>query len=143
MKRLVKYSTLALHGGVIYYIIEAVYKSLVGGGVTHWTMAVIGGIMFLAIGGLNNHLPWEMPLWVQCVFGSLMITAVELVAGLILNVYMGLAIWDYSHIPFNLGGQICLRFSIAWVGLSLIAIGLDDWLRYWLWDEERPTYHLI
>lgn len=40
-------------------------------------------------------------------------------------------------------GIICPQFSAAWVGLSMLAILLDDWLRYWLWGEERPKYKLL
>lgn len=42
--------------------------------------------------------------------------------------------------PFNLWGQICLPFSVLWVFLAGIAVVLDDWLRYWLFREERPHY---
>ncbi len=33
--------------------------------------------------------------------------------------------------------------GLAREGLSLLAILLDDWLRYWLWGEERPKYKLL
>lgn len=65
-------------------------------GHSHWTMAAVGGFCFVLIGGLNNYLPWEMPVWKQAVCGSALVTAVELVAGIILNLYLGLGIWDYS-----------------------------------------------
>lgn len=79
----------------------------------------------------------------QGVIGACFITAMELVSGLILNVWLGLGIWDYSAIPLNFMGQICLPFSILWVLLSVVAVVLDDWLRYWLFGEERPHYVLF
>jgi len=30
--------------------------------------------------------------------------------------------WDYSDVPFNLGGYICLKFSLAW-GVAVVAEG--------------------
>ena len=45
--------------------------------------------------------------------------------------------------PFNLLGQICLPFTLLWVALSIVAVVLDDWLRYWLFGEDRPTYTLF
>ena len=36
---------------------------------------------------------------------------------------------DYSNMPFNVLGQVCLPFSIIWFFLSYVAIRLDDWLR--------------
>jgi len=143
VSRVIKWVTLALYGGALYYLIEAAYKSIFRGGITHWSMAVVGGIMFVALGSINNIIPWNMPLVLQCVIGAGMITAVELVAGLILNVWLGLGIWDYSHLPLNLWGQICLPFSLLWMPLSLVAILLADWLQYWIWGRERPRYYSL
>lgn len=70
-------------------------------------------------------------------------TVAELVTGLILNCWLGLGIWDYSDMPCNLWGQICLPYTLLWVPTSLVAIVLDDYLRWWLFDEEKPHYHLV
>jgi len=112
-------------------------------GRTHWTMGLVGGLCFVLIGGLNNYLPWEMPVWKQAVCGSALVTAVELVAGVILNLYLGLGVWDYSNMPCNLLGQICLPYSLLWVGLSLVCIFADDWLRWRLFHEEKPRYKWV
>ena len=61
-------------------------------------------------------------------------------AGVVLNLELDLAIWDYSTMPFNIMGQICLPFSIAWYGLSGVAIVFDDFLRWWLFGEPFPHY---
>lgn len=55
----------------------------------------------------------------------------------------GLGVWDYSGMPLNYKGQICLPFSILWIFVSIAAVVLDDWLRYWLFGEERPHYTLF
>lgn len=125
-------------GGVIYAGVEILWR-----GYTHWTMAVLGGILFVLIGGLNNWIPWEMSLVLQGAFGAVLVTALELVAGLILNVWLGLGVWDYSNLPWNLWGQICPQFSLAWIALAIVAVILDDWLRYWLFDEQRPKYRIF
>lgn len=106
-------------------------------------MAVLGGVLFLLLGGLNNWIPWEMPLVMQMVIGALVVTAAEFAAGVVLNVWLNLAIWDYSELPYNIMGQICPQFTLAWAGLSLVAIVLDDYIRYWLWDEQKPVYTLF
>lgn len=103
-------------------------------------MMVLGGVLFAVIGLFNEFLPWDMSLALQGLLGALVVTATELAAGLILNVWLGLGIWDYSNVPLNLLGQICLPFSALWVLLSAVAVVLDDWLRYWIWHEERPHY---
>lgn len=129
---------LFLCGAVLYAAIEILWR-----GHTHWTMAVLGGLLFLLLGGLNNWLPWNMPLLWQIIIGTAIVTAAEFSAGCILNRWLGLGIWDYSSLPGNILGQICPQFTTAWAGLSLIAIVLDDYIRYWLWHEERPHYKFL
>lgn len=137
-RRINKAAILFLIGAAAYALIEVAFR-----GYTHWTMAVLGGILFLLLGGLNEWIPWGMPLALQCVIGAVLVTVAEFVAGLILNVWLGLGIWDYSDVPGNILGQICPQFIFAWLWLSLVAIILDDWLRYWLFDEARPHYTII
>lgn len=137
-KEYLKCAILFLIGGWLYYCIEIMWR-----GHSHWTMAVVGGVCFVLIGGLNNYLPWEMPIWKQAVCGSALVTAVELVTGVVLNLYLGLGVWDYSKMPCNLLGQICLPYSALWVGLSLVCIFVDDGLRWRLFHEEKPHYRWI
>ena len=136
LKEFLKLIILFLIGGLIYCGIEIAYR-----GFTHWTMGVVGGFCFVIIGGLNNYIPWEMKVWKQSLIGALVVTCCEFIAGIILNLFLGLNIWDYSGVPFNILGQICLPFSIVWIFLSFICIFVDDWLRYLLFKEERPKYY--
>ena len=123
-------------GGFLYVMIELVFR-----GRTHWTMFLVGGLCFWLIGLINEIIPWEMLLWKQCIVGAVIVTTVEFISGCIINLGLGWNVWDYSDMPFNLLGQICLPFSIAWIGLSAVAIVIDDYLRYWLFGEEKPHYH--
>ena len=138
IKQWLKILILFLIGGFIYVAIELGFR-----GHSHWTMFLLGGLCFILIGGLNNYIPWEMSIIKQGVIGALIVTSLEFIFGLVLNLYLNLGIWDYSNMPFNILGQICLPFSIAWFFLSLVAIFVDDWLRYVLFKEEKPHYHLF
>ena len=138
LKAILKHAVLALCGGCVYFLIEMAWR-----GHSHWTMAVLGGVCFVLIGDINEFIPWNMPLILQGAIGSGIVTVLELVSGIILNLWLGLGIWDYSNMPFNLLGQICLPFTQLWVALSLVAVVRDDWLRYWLFGEDRPTYTLF
>ena len=89
------------------------------------------------------HMAWERPLWLQALIGGSVITLAELGAGLILNVWLKLDIWDYSRLPGNLWGQVCLKYALLWVVLAGTAIVLFDWMRHWLFQEERPHYRWI
>jgi uncharacterized membrane protein len=79
----------------------------------------------------------------QGAIGAAIITALEFVAGVVLNVWLGLGIWDYSAMPFNVLGQICLPFTLAWVPLAVVAVVVDDWLRHFLFGEDKPHYVLL
>lgn len=142
MRRASKHICLFIIGGLIYITIEAVWRKIMGSSPTHWTMFVLGGIAFLLIGEINEHLPWDMPLWLQSLIGTAIVLVLEFIFGCVLNLWLGLHIWDYSNMPFNILGQICLPFAIAWYFLTAFAIVADDYLRYWLFGEEKPHYSL-
>lgn len=122
-------------GGAIYIVIEMLWR-----GYSHWAMFFVGGLCFLLVGEINEVIPWEMAFWKQMLIGGAVVTTVELFSGIILNLVLKWHVWDYSKMPFNFLGQICLPFTLAWIGLSAVAIVLDDYLRYWLFGEEKPHY---
>lgn len=138
LKKILRQLILFTVGGTTYYQIE-----LAGRGYSHWTMFIVAGLAFQLIGFINEYYPWDMPFWKQCVFGAVIITTLEFVAGCIVNILLGWNVWDYTGMPFNLLGQICLPFIIAWVALSAIAILMDDYIRWWFFAEEKPHYKLI
>lgn len=138
IKNGLKMIVLLLIGGTIYFCIEVLWR-----GYSHISMFFIGGICFIIIGAINEYIPWEMGLIQQSIIGACLVTGIEFVSGLILNIWLGLEIWNYSNLPFNFMGQICLPFFFAWIALSCVAIVLDDYLRYWLFKEEKPHYQLI
>ena len=133
-----KYELLFFVGATIYVVIEKLYR-----GYSHWTMFLLGGICFIALGLINEVLPWDMPLLLQMFIGGVIITVLELITGCVINLWLGWAVWDYSELPFNLWGQISLFSSIVWVGLSLVGIVLDDYIRWKFFDEEKPHYRWI
>lgn len=137
MKEFLKYLFLYMFGGTAYCTIEMLFR-----GYTYFSMFVVGGICFLICGTLNEVCSWDVLLWHQMFVCSVAITVIEYIAGMILNVVLGLEIWDYSNMPLNLHGQICVPFMIAWFFLSAAGIILDDYLRYWIFKEEKPHYTL-
>ena len=142
-KQLNKFVTLFLAGGSVYYIIEMIWKTIFSSGILHWSMFLLGGLCFITIGSLNEYIPWEMSLIKQGLIGAAIVTTLEFIFGCILNLWLGLGIWNYSHLPLNILGQISLPFSIAWFFLAIIAILLDDFLRWYWFQEEKPRYYLL
>lgn len=137
VKKILQAIVLAGIGGTLYMFLETLWR-----GYTHWLMFFVGGLCFLCVGAINEIVPWEMPLYEQMGIGALVITTIEFVSGCVFNLLLGMNIWDYSNLPFNVLGQICLPFTILWFFLSLVAIVLDDYLRWKLFDEEKPEYRL-
>ena len=140
MKRLIKPAALFAVGGTIYLTIEILWRAFRGSTPTHWSMFILGGLCFLAIGAINEHFSWETPFWIQAIIGTGVVLILEFVFGCVLNLWLGLGIWDYSDTSFNILGQVCLPFAFAWLFLVAVAIVLDDYLRYWLFVEEKPHY---
>ena len=129
---------LFVFGGLMYMGVEILFR-----GYTHFSMFFVGGLCFVLVGGINEKLPWNMAFVSQMMIASLLVTSVEFFAGVILNLLLGLGVWDYSTLPYNLLGQISLIFSVGWFFLSAIGILLDDWLRYLIYGEERPHYKIF
>jgi uncharacterized membrane protein len=135
---LVKHITLWLWGGFIYFLVELMWR-----GYSHPSMFVAGGICFILIGGLNNWFSWDLGIIWQALIGAIVITVVEFCAGLIVNVWLGLGVWDYSGLPLNVLGQICLPYTALWIPVAAFGIWLDDFLRWRLTGEERPRYSVF
>ncbi len=145
-------AVLFLTGGMIYSLIELIWR-----GYTHWSMFILGGFCFVVMGLLNEYkMPWHWCLLRQSAVSACIITIFEFLTGCIVNLWLKWDVWDYSGLPFNLRGQVCLYFFLLWIPLSMAGIVLDDWIRYWRyvickkwcpWKEvkirERPHYRLI
>ena len=105
-------------GGVSYGCCELLWR-----GYTHWTMLLLGGICFLGLYAGEKKFS-SLPMAVKCLAGGVYITSLELVAGSIVNVALGMNVWDYSAMPFNLYGQICVGFFFVWVFICIPALFL-------------------
>lgn len=132
----IKYIFLFITFGIIYMCIELLFR-----GYSHWTMFICGGLSAMEIGMLNEVFEWETPLWQQMLCGSLLITLNEFITGCIVNLYLNWNVWDYSDVPFNLYGQVCIPFMLLWFMLSYVAIVIDDYLRWKYFNEDFPHYN--
>lgn len=141
---------LGIIGGRLYTWIELLWR-----GWTHWTMFLLGGGCFVVLGLLNEYkIPWHWCLLRQAVVGACIVTGFEFLTGCIVNLWLGWGVWDYSNLPFNICGQVCLYYFLLWIPLSAAGIILDDWLRYliyialrgwfpWMLPRQWPHYRLI
>lgn len=103
-------------GAVGYGLIEILWR-----GYTHWSMLGAGGICFVAFGRISEKFK-KAGLFIKSLIGSGFVTGIEFLFGVIFNIILKKNVWDYSKMPMNLGGQICMPYSCLWVLLSLVAI---------------------
>ncbi|MBR6968746.1 MAG: hypothetical protein IKH78_09450 [Ruminococcus sp.] len=101
-------------GYFCYSLIEIVMR-----GYTHWTMSLTGGAVLSVLYALNSRR--TMTLIRSCLLGTVMITAIELTVGIFDNLIMDWQVWDYSDMPLNFLGQICIPFSCFWFVLCIPA----------------------
>lgn len=107
---------LFLLGAFLYGLVEVVWR-----GYSHWSMMIAGGLCFIVFARISEKLI-GLPLLYKCILGSACITLIEFVFGLIFNLYFKLDVWDYSNLPLNFLGQICLLYSVLWGYLCSLAI---------------------
>ena len=100
-------------GAVGYTLVELAWR-----GYSHWTMALTGGAC-LSLIYLNEAHHYTEPLWKRCLAGSLIITTLELAVGFVVNILLKWNVWDYSSIPMNFMGQICLPYTVLWYFLCI------------------------
>lgn len=111
--RITRNAFLAFLGGLVAYpLIELIYR-----GWTHWTMSLLGGFCFMAAYLVYEGLP-HRPLWFRAVVSGIIITELEFITGMIVNVLLRWEVWDYSHLWGNVAGQICPLFTFFWMLLS-------------------------
>lgn len=111
-----KQAVLFYLGGCAYMGLELLWR-----GRSHGSMFIAGGTCFLLIGQLNQVQP-RLPLPLRAVTGAGIVTMVELGMGLLCN--RNFEVWDYRERAGNFLGQICPAFTVLWIPVSLMALGL-------------------
>lgn len=109
-------------GGCIYFYAEILCR-----GFSHFSMFVCGGLCFLFVGkyGSRKYIcrdrTWKTYASIMLV-GACIITGLEFVTGMIVNVILKWDVWDYSYMKYNLYGQICLAYTGLWSLLSFVCV---------------------
>ncbi|NLB80074.1 MAG: hypothetical protein GX800_00320 [Clostridiaceae bacterium] len=99
-------------GATGYALLEILWR-----GYTHWTMAVTGGLCFLIIYKADTKLA-NRNIITKCTIYALIVTCAELIVGTVVNLRLKWNVWDYSSLPYNYLGQICIVYSALWFALG-------------------------
>lgn len=139
MKKSIKNLVLFFTAFCIYITIEVLFR-----GYSYPLMGCAAGLSVLIFGSLNNCISWDIPILIQSLIGSLVITFFELIIGLADKAFLHLNMWDYTNVPLNYKGIICVPFSLAWMGLAFIGIVIADAIEYYVIHEDtRPYYRSL
>lgn len=113
------------------WCLEVIYHALklgkiVNRGFLNGPVCPVYGFGMLAICAMIHFLPknsstGEYPVWAVFLGGMALTTAVEFVAGFLLYHLFHTRWWDYSALPFNIGGYICPLFSVLW-GIACVIV---------------------
>ena len=106
------YLIIFLIGGAAYNILEYLWR-----GYSHWTMTIDGGLCLLGIVIICTGT--SISFIHKVLASAMLITAVEFVSGIIINKVFQLNVWDYSAMPYNILGQICLGYTLLWTILCV------------------------
>lgn len=136
--KIYEYIFLFLIGGFSYFYMEILFR-----GFSHFSMIICGGLCFIACGVINQLTSFRLSVITQMIISSIIITFMELITGYIVNIRLHWNVWDYSKLPYNFHGQICLAYSCIWLVLSLLCIVVDDLIRWKIFDEEKPRYRIL
>lgn len=135
MKKISEYLFLGALGGTIYHTIEVLFR-----GYSHWSMFLLGGLSMDFFLQQGLWIRWKDRLWKQVLRGSVFVASGEFVTGIIVNKILRWNIWDYSKMPLNLWGQICLPFTLIFSGLCICGIYIAGMLAFYLYHEEKPSF---
>lgn len=112
------------------WVLEVVFHALTKGKIINrgflngpvcpvYGFGVVGLLMLLD--SLSSIKTGETNLFFVFAAGALFCSLIELFAGWLLDKLFHMRWWDYSKEPFNLGGYICLRFSLLW-GIGCVIV---------------------
>jgi hypothetical protein len=118
-----EYGIMFLLGCFIYSLLEIAAR-----GYTHWTMTLLGGIVGMLLYRLHGTAP-RHTLLLQALSGAFIITALEMVVGVLDNLVLQWHVWSYREMPWNVYGQICLPFSVLWFLVCIPALGICEVVR--------------
>jgi len=110
-------------GGIFYGVTEILYR-----GYTHWSMVLTGGLVAFTFYMMSSYL-FTMNVFTAALTGAVIITFYEFSMGVIVNLWLGWEVWDYSALPGNILGQICPRYTAYWFLLCLAFFSLIKYNR--------------
>ncbi len=96
---------------------------------SHRAMFLVGGIAGVVAGLTYESFP-NVPFILITLIMATEVLVIEYIGGRIFN--KNHTIWNYSHLKFNLHGQVCLHFGLVWWAVISPLI-------IWMWETLRDV----
>lgn len=113
-KKYICWSIQLCSGGAGYGLLEILWR-----GYTHISMLIAGGICFWLMIRISKIKCYDI---IKYLIGGLCITLIEFIFGCVVNLWLGLDVWDYSSEPYQLLGQVCIRYMLLWCAVCALII---------------------
>lgn len=122
-------------GGILYFYLEILFR-----GYSHYSMIICGGLCFVLVGSVGQYIIEKdlnniLKVIIIMLAGAIIISLLELITGLIVNIKFDMNVWDYSDMPYNYNGQICLAFTGIWAGISLVCVYINYLMRFFIFQN--------
>jgi uncharacterized membrane protein len=104
-------------------------------------MGICGGLIMLYLDNINEQISWDIDIFLYGILGSVVATLFELIIGESLKLLQLNAMWDYSDMPLNFDGIICLPFSLIWIVLSIVGVFIADAINYYVFEKLPVPYY--
>lgn len=138
-KKVYKNIILFTVGFCLYITIEVLFR-----GYSFPLMGVCAGLVIVLLDKINDYISWDIDILIQSALGMFMVTIMELIIGTIFqNTSLLPVMWDYSNLPLNFNGIICIPFMVLWMVLSFVAILVADSINYYVFDEKPAPYYKL
>lgn len=79
------------------------------------------------------------PLIIKWILSAVIITAVELSFGIVVNDIFHWNVWDYTSKGYDLYGQICLKNCIIWLIVSIAGFPITDFFSNMIKEDPYIT----
>lgn len=130
-ERTLEYGSVAAFGGSAYNLLEVAWR-----GFTHPSMTIAGAVCMIGLYCIQNTMS-RTRLYIRCLCGCALITAVEFVVGCVVNITMKLNVWDYSRMWGNIHGQICPLYVLLWLLLCVPVLHICSMIKKRIFGSDR------
>ena len=137
-KEIFRIFVMFLVGFCAYITIEVLYR-----GYSYPLMGLMGSVLFILIDNINERYDWDVELPYQAVLGGIYATSLELAVGMLDRMYFHQKMWDYSEEFLNFQGVICMKFTVYWCLLSIVAVLVADFINYCLYRDSQVPYYWL